>query len=139
MILRMTTPYSGSYYQQARRLYLKIGRAMHVLSAELLQAIHPRDNTDGPDEKQAKRSKERLAMSEAKLKKYGGNRLDEKPRSDSPSEITLDTEEITKRVMQKMAFGQTKNGNTLDFTERVTQQEEPLGNYKQYGVLIDQS
>ena len=26
MILRMTTPYSGSYYQQAKRLYPKIGR-----------------------------------------------------------------------------------------------------------------
>ncbi|MAI57659.1 MAG: hypothetical protein CML56_01510 [Rhodobacteraceae bacterium] len=33
MILRMTTPYSGSYYQQARRLYPKIGRAKHVLLA----------------------------------------------------------------------------------------------------------
>ena len=36
MILRMNTPYSGSYYQQATRLYPKIGRAKHVLLAELL-------------------------------------------------------------------------------------------------------
>ena len=81
MILRMTTPYSGSYYQQAKRLYPKIDRAKHVLLAELLQAIQPRENTDGPEEEEARRSKERLAMSEAMLKKYGGNGLGEKPRS----------------------------------------------------------
>ena len=71
MILRLTTPYSGSYYQQAKRLYPKIGRAMHVLLAELLQAIQPRENTDGPEEEEARRSKERLAVSEAMLKEYG--------------------------------------------------------------------
>ena len=53
MILRMPTPYSGSYYQQATRLYPKISRAKHVLLAELLQAIHPRDNTDGPEQEEA--------------------------------------------------------------------------------------
>ena len=73
MILRITTPYSGSYYQQAKRLYPMIGKTKHVLLAELLQAIQPRDNTDGPDEEDARRSKERLAMSEAMLKKYGNN------------------------------------------------------------------
>ena len=73
------------------------------------------------------------------LKKYGGNGLGEKPRSDSSSEIILDAEEITKRVMQKMGLGETKKGNSLDFSGRVTEEEEPLGNYKQYGVLIDQS
>ena len=36
MILRMTTPYSGSYYLQAKRLYPKISRVKHVLLAELL-------------------------------------------------------------------------------------------------------
>ena len=55
MILRMK-PYAGSYYQQAKRLYPKIGRAKHVLLAELLQAIQPRENTDGPDEDDARRS-----------------------------------------------------------------------------------
>ena len=119
MILRMTTPYSASYYQQAKRHYPKIDRAKHVLLAELLQAIQPRDNTDGPEEKEARRSKERLAMSEAMLKKYGGNGLGEKPRSDSPSEIVLDAEEITERVMQKMGFGETKKGNSLDFSNRI--------------------
>ena len=71
MILRMTTPYSGSYYQQAKRLYPKIGKTKHVLLAELLQAIKPRDNTDGAEEEDARRSKEKLAMSEAMLVKYG--------------------------------------------------------------------
>ena len=78
-------------------------------------------------------------MSEAMLKKYGGKGLADKPRSGSSSEIILDAEEITERVMQKMGFGETKKGNTLDFAERVTRQEEPLGNYKQHGVLTDQS
>ena len=130
MILRMTTPYSGSYYQHARRLYPKIDRAKHVLFSELLQAIKPRNNTDGPDEENARRSKERLDMSEAMLKKYAGNSLDEQPKSDSPSEITLDAEEITERIMQKKAFGQTKKGKKIDFSGRVTQEEQPLGNDK---------
>ena len=138
LILRMTTPYSGSYYQQAKRLYPKIGRAMHVLLAELLQAIQPRENTDGADEEDARRAKERLAMSEAMLKKYGGNGLSEQPRSGSPSEIVLDAEEITERVTQKMDFGQAEEDKTLDFSERVPK-EEPKGKYKHYGDLIDQS
>ena len=59
-------------------------------------------------------------MSEAMLKKYGGNGLGEKPRSDSSSEIVLDAEEITERVMQKMGMGESNKGNTLDFSGRVT-------------------
>ena len=110
MILRMTTPYSGSYYEQATRLYPKIDRAKHVLLAELLQAIHPRDNTDGPEE-EARHSKERLAMSETMLKKYGSNGLGEQPKSDSSSEIILDAEEITERVVRKMGLGETEKGN----------------------------
>ena len=104
MILHMTTPCSGSYYQQAKRLYPKIGRAKHVLLAELLQAIQPRDNTDGPEEKYARRSKERLATSEAMLKKYGSNGLGGKPRSDCDRNIVLDAEEITEQIMEKMGF-----------------------------------
>ena len=77
-------------------------------------------------------------MSEAMLKKYGGKGLADKPRSGSSSEIILDAEEITERVMQKMSFGETEEDNTLDFSERVTK-EGLLGNYKQYGELIDQS
>ena len=77
MILRMTTPYSGSYYQQATKLYPKIGRAKHVLLAELLQAIQPRENTDGPKEEEARRSKERLAMSEAMPKMGFGQTEDD--------------------------------------------------------------
>ena len=119
MILRLTKPYSGSYYQQAKRLYPKIGRAMHVLLAELLQAIQPRENTDGPEEEDARRSKDRLAMSEAMLKKYGSNSLGKKPKSDSSSEIVLDSEEITERIMQKMGYGESNKGNTLDFSNRI--------------------
>ena len=77
-------------------------------------------------------------MSEAMLKKYGGKGLADKPRSGSSSEIILDAEEITERVMQKMNFGETEEDNTLNFSKRVTK-EGPFGNYKQYGELIDQS
>ena len=59
-------------------------------------------------------------MSEAMLKKYGGNGLGEQPKSDSSSEVILDAKEITERVMQKMGFVQTEEDNTLDFSERVT-------------------
>ena len=59
-------------------------------------------------------------MSEAMLKKYGGNGVGEKPRLDTSSEITLDAEEITERVMQKMGCGQTEDDNALDFSRRVT-------------------
>ena len=99
MILRMTTPYSGSYYQQAKRLYPKIGKTKHVLLAELLQAIQPRENTDGPEEEEARRSKERLDISEAMLVKYSGDGLGEQPRSDSPSENILDADITTQSVM----------------------------------------
>ena len=67
----MITPYSGSYYPQVKRLYPKIGTAKHVLLVEQLQAKHSRDNTDGPEEEEARRSKERLDISEAMLVKYG--------------------------------------------------------------------
>ena len=50
-------------------------------------------------------------MSEAMLKKYGGNGLGEKTRSDPPSEIILDAEEITERVVRKMGLGETEKGN----------------------------
>ena len=69
-------------------------------------------------------------MSEAMLKKYGGKGLADKPRSGSSSEIILDAEEITERVMQKMSFGETKKGNTLDFSNRITEDEQPKGNDK---------
>ena len=52
--------------------------------AELLQAIQPSNNKDGPEEEDARRSKERLAMSEVMLKKYGGNGLGKKPRLEFP-------------------------------------------------------
>ena len=67
-------------------------------------------------------------MSEAMLKKYGGKGLADKPRSGSSSEIILDAEEITERVMQKMGMVEAQKSNTLDFSNRLTQEEQPLGN-----------
>ena len=45
------------------------------------------------------------------LKKYGSNGLGEQPKSDSSSEIILDAEEITERVVRKMGLGETEKGN----------------------------
>ena len=59
-------------------------------------------------------------LSESMLKKYIGSSLGEKPRSHARSEIVIDAESITETFMQKMGFGQTKKGNTLDFSGRVT-------------------
>ena len=73
--------------------------------AELLQATQPCDNKDGPEEENARRSKERLAMSEAILKKYDSNGLGGKPRSDCDRNIVLYAEEITEQIMEKMGFG----------------------------------
>ena len=111
-------------------LYPRIDGAKHVLLAELLQAIHPRDNTDGPGAEDARLSKQRLAMSEAMLKKYGSNGLGKKPRSDASSETVLDAEEITERVMQKMGSSETKKGIRLEFSNRITEEEQPKGNDK---------
>ena len=44
-------------------------------------------------------------MSEAILKKYGGDGLGGKPRSDCDRNIVLYAEEITEQIMEKMGFG----------------------------------
>ena len=97
----MTKRYSSSYYQQAKRLYPKISRAKHVLLAELLQATQPCDNKDGPKEENARRSKERLAMSEAMLKKSGGNGLREKSRLDPLVTLSLMLKRLRKGLCRR--------------------------------------
>ena len=57
MILKTASPYSGSYYQQAKRMYPAIGETKHLLLAAVLQEIEPRENTDGPHEERAKERK----------------------------------------------------------------------------------
>jgi len=44
MILKSTTEYSGSYYEQATRMYPRISEAKRLLLAELLQDIEPRED-----------------------------------------------------------------------------------------------
>ena len=44
MILKSTTEYSGSYYEQATRMYPLISEAKRLLLAELLQNIEPRED-----------------------------------------------------------------------------------------------
>lgn len=47
-LLKTASPFSGSYYQQAKRIYPKIGETKHLLIAAVLQEIEPRENTVGP-------------------------------------------------------------------------------------------
>ena len=54
VILKTASPYSGSYYQQAKRMYPAIGETKHLLLAAVLQEIELRENTDGPHEERAK-------------------------------------------------------------------------------------
>lgn len=49
MILNLSSPYSGSYYQQINRMYKNLDRGKQLLLAQLLQQIQPRANTDGPE------------------------------------------------------------------------------------------
>ena len=58
-------------------------------------------------------------MSEAMLKKYAGNSSDKQPKSDASSEITLDAEDITERVMQKMGYNVPIHGNNIDFSNYI--------------------
>ena len=53
------------------------------------------------------------------LKKSCSNGFGEKPRSDSSSEIVLDAEEITERVMQKMGYHVPIHGSNIDFSNRI--------------------
>ena len=46
MILKSTTEYSGSYYEQATRMYPRISEAKRLLLAELLQNIAPREDNN---------------------------------------------------------------------------------------------
>ena len=47
VILKTASSYSGSYYQQVKRMYPAIGETRHLLLAAVLQEIEPRENTVG--------------------------------------------------------------------------------------------
>ena len=55
MILKSTTEYSGSYYEQATRMYPRISEAKRLLLAELLQDIEPREDNNNSLVKKPKR------------------------------------------------------------------------------------
>ena len=57
MILKSASPCSGSYYQQAKRMYPAIGETKHLLLQAVLQEVQPRENTDGPHEERMRKLK----------------------------------------------------------------------------------
>ena len=51
-ILRSASPYSGSYYQQAKRMYSALDESTHLLPAAILQRIELREDiTSAHDER----------------------------------------------------------------------------------------
>ena len=67
-LLKTASVYSGSYYQQAKRMYPAIGETNHLLLSAVLQEIEPRDNTDGPHEERIRKLKVRTGYINETLK-----------------------------------------------------------------------
>ena len=57
MILKTASPYRGSYYQQAKRIYPAISETKHLLLAAVSQEIEPRENTVGSLEERIRKLK----------------------------------------------------------------------------------
>ena len=68
MTIKTPSPYSGSYWQQAKRMYPAIGETKHLLLAAVLQEIEPRENTDGPHEERVRKLKVRCSYINETLK-----------------------------------------------------------------------
>ena len=50
MILKTASPYSGSYYQQAKRMFSALDESTHLLLAAVLHKISPREDTTSAHE-----------------------------------------------------------------------------------------
>ena len=107
MILKSASPYSGSYYQQAKRMYPAIGQTKHLLLAAVLQKIEPRENTDGPHEERAKITKQQKDQTDELLAKY-------KPSPISEAELPY--------IIREDKLVRNRDRNDLDF--RTEQQKE---------------
>ena len=57
MILKTASPYSGSYYQQAKLMYSALDQSTHLLLAAELQKIEPREDTTSAHDERMKRLK----------------------------------------------------------------------------------
>ena len=68
MIIKTASPYSGSYYKQAKRMYPAKGETKHLLLAAILQEIEPRKNTVGPYEERIIKLKVRTGYINETLK-----------------------------------------------------------------------
>ena len=107
MILKTASLYSGSYYQQAKRMYPAIGETKHLLLAAVLQEIEPRENTDGPHEERAKATKQQKDQTDELLAKY-------KPSPISEAELPY--------IIREDKLVRNRDSNDLDF--RTEQQKE---------------
>ena len=127
--LKTASPLSGSYYQQAKRMYPAIGETKHLLLAAVLQEIEPRENKDGPYWDRGKATKRRkdqtdelLAtykpspISEAELLHRDSNDLDF--RTEEQKEAAL-ADRVISSVMEKLGYTgkQKRSGNVnIDLT-----------------------
>ena len=111
MILKSASPYSGSYYQQAKRMYPAIGQTKHLLLAAVLQKIEPRENTDGPHEERAKITKQQKDQTDELLAKY-------KPSPISEAELPY--------IIREDRLVRNRDSNDLDFRTAEEQKEAAL-------------
>ena len=131
MILKTASPYSGSYYQQAKRMYPAIDESTHLLIAAVLQKIELRENTDGPHEermKQLRAKNDYISKTRASVQKKQ-NKLDfRSTRQKQNDEERVD--QIIKNVTNDLGHGEkyqtqderkgANKTNNLDFLGNTT-------------------
>ena len=100
---------SDSYERIAKRMYPRMDQHKLNLVVELLQELDPRDAS-------------------------GVKLVSTQP--DPSEKPKFDADILIQSVMQKMNYNVPKEGNNIDFSNRVTQ-EKPLRDYKQYAAKID--
>ena len=124
MILNLSSPYSGSYYQQIYRMYKNLDRGKQLLLAELLQRIQPREDTSGPQEQRMKQLKAKNDYISEMLKfvqKSQKNNLDFRTPEQKQEQYRVSFTDSIDRTMQ--SFGYDPKGNNIDFSKRTTEEK----------------
>ncbi len=122
MILKTASPYSGSYYQQAKRMYAALDESTHLLQAAVLQKIEPRENTDGPHEERMKTLRAKSDYIIRALKSVQKKQSDEKRIDSFIKNVMADLGHGERYETQEEQKGINK-GNNLDFLGNTTQDE----------------
>ena len=100
MIFQTASVYSGSHYQQAKRMSPSISETKHLLLAAISQEIVSLENTVGLHVERAKATKQRKDQTDKLLIKY-------KPSPISETELPY--------IIREGKLVQNKDGNDVDF------------------------